>query len=328
MASGVLLMPISAALVSTFLVGQVVLTPAPLAVRPTSDVAECPSSVQVQSALRQVLGDGGSPAGGWVLWYGRDPSAPAAERDASVLMELVDPASRRLLARRIPASPGDCDAIAKAMAAMVERSLRTVGWTRGEPLPEAARRTNPTEPSTPPERKRLPRLVLGLGPSFGTSPRLGTNLLLEARVRVAGPVCLRLGGGLFAGSDSQDVGSPGTAHVTLTSHTFTAAPLAAFVLGPVELAGGPALLLAVDRGAASGLATGGSGDRAVLAVGVGIGAAVPLSRRWRLSLGLEGFRVAFAPDYFVESEGVRTVVLSPSPWEGIASAKLEFVAWP
>jgi hypothetical protein len=327
MALNLRLMPISPALISTFVVAQAVVTGAPVAVRLTSDIAQCPSSVQVQSALRQVLGDGEQSAGGWVLSYGRDPSAPAAERDASVLMELVDPAGERLAVRRIPASPGDCAAIGTAMAAVVERSLRTLGWTRGEPLPESARQTKPTEPTTPTAQKRVPRLVLGAGPSIGTSPRLGTNLLLEARVHVAGPVCLRLGGGLLAGSENQDVGS-GTARVTLTSRTFTAAPLAAFALGPVELAGGPILLLAVDQGTSSNLATGGSGAREVLAVGAGIGVAARLSARWRLSLGLEGFRVAFGADYFVDIDGKRTVVLPPSPWEGIASAKLEFIAWP
>jgi hypothetical protein len=50
-------MPISAALVSTFVVAQAVLAaaPTPVAVRLSSDVAECPSSDQVQSVLRQVL---------------------------------------------------------------------------------------------------------------------------------------------------------------------------------------------------------------------------------------------------------------------------------
>jgi hypothetical protein len=96
-------MPISAALVSTLVVAQAVLAaaPTPVAVRLSSDVGECPSSVQVQSALRQVLGDGDHSAGGWVLSYGRDPSAPEAERDASVLIELVDPASVRLAVRRV-----------------------------------------------------------------------------------------------------------------------------------------------------------------------------------------------------------------------------------
>ena len=321
-------MPISAALVSTFVVAQAVLAaePTPVAVRITSDVAEFPSSVQVQSALRQVLGDGDRSAGGWVLSYGRDPSAPEAERDDSVLLELIDPSGVRLAVRRIPAAPGDCGAIASAMAAVVERSLRTLGWTKGEPLPEAARRPSAPEPSTPTARKRGPRLVLGLGPSFGTSSRAGINLLLEARLRVAGPVCLRLGSGLFSGSDSQNVGSSGKA--SLTTRYFTAAPLAAFAFGSLELAAGPILLLSFDHASTQGLAQGGSGDREVLAAGLGLGVAVRLAARWRVSLGLEGYRVALGADYFVQINGAKAVVLSPSPWQGIASAKLEFVAWP
>jgi hypothetical protein len=169
-------------------------------------------------------------------------------------------------------------------------------------------------------------LVLGLGPSIGSSPRAGTNLLLEARLRVLGPVFLRLGGGLFSGSDSQNVGSSGKAN--LTTRYFTAAPLAAFALGSLELAAGPSLLLSFDRGTSAALAQVSSGDREVLAVGLGLGVAVRLSARWRVSLGLEGYRVALGANYFVEINGVRTVVLSPSPWQGIASVKLEFVAWP
>jgi len=318
-------MPISAALVSTFVLAQAVLASTPLAVRITSDVADCPSSVKVQSALRQALGDGERSASGWVLSYGRDPSAPAAERDASVLMELVDPAGRRLAVRRIPVSPGYCGAVATAMAAVAERSLRTLGWTRGEPLPEAGRRTNAAESSTPTAPKRLPRLVVGVGPSIGTSPRTGTNLQFEARVRVTGPLCLRLGGGLFAGSESQNVGS---GKASVSSRYFTAAPLAALALDSLELAGGPILLLSFDHGSTVGLTQGSSGDREVLAAGFGIGIAVRLSPRWRISLGLEGLRAALGANYFVDLNGVKTVVLPPSPWEGIASANLEFFAWP
>jgi hypothetical protein len=46
-------MPISAVFASTFLVAQAVLAavPPPLAVHLTSEIAECPASAQVQSAL-------------------------------------------------------------------------------------------------------------------------------------------------------------------------------------------------------------------------------------------------------------------------------------
>jgi hypothetical protein len=320
-------MPICAALASTLLLAQAVLSAAltPLSVRLTSDVAECPSLPQVEAALQQVLGNGQQSAHGWVLSYGRDASVPEAQRKSSVLMELIDPAGQRLAVRQIPASPGDCGAVASAMAAVVERSLRTLGWTRGEPMPESARPTAVTELVSSPLRKPSPRLVLAAGPSIGSSARAGTNLLLEARVRVAGPLCIRLGSGVLSGSDSEKVGS-GT--VRLTSRYFTAAPLATLVAGRAEFAAGPALLLAFDHGSSASLAQSGSGDREVLALGAAFGVAARLSPRWRLSLGLEGFRVALGADYVVDLAGKRTVVVAPSPWEGIASAKLEFVAWP
>ena len=252
-------------------------------------------------------------------------------------MELVDPSGERLVERRIPATPEDCHAIASAMAAVVERSLRTLGWTRGAPLPLSVRQTYVTETSGPtvqnskPIARKLPRLVLGIGPSIqssgtsGTSSGAAMNLLIEARVRVAGPLCLRLGGELLSDSDSQSVGK-GTAH--LTSRSFTAAPLAVFAFSPVELAGGPILLLGFDHASSDRLDQGGSGDRQRLALGAAIGFAVRLSPRWRLSAGLEGFHAALGADYVVNIDGKRTVVLSPSPWGGIAAAQLEFVAWP
>lgn len=314
--------------------------PGRLALRVTSDNPDCPSSLEVKSALRQVLGD--SDPSGWALWYGRDPALPPAERDATVLMELLDPAGERVAVRRIPALPGECAAVGTAMAAVVERSLRGLGWTRGEPLPESAGQRTPAEVVAPeharvvipgpatPSANRPPRLVLGAGPSFATSSRLGMNLLLEARVRVVGPLCLRLGGEVLAGSASESLPSAGTARVTLSSRAFTVAPWLAFTLGAAELGGGAVLLIAVDQGTSSNLSPRGSGARAVVAVGAGVGVAVRLASRWRVGLGLDLVRVAFAPDYYVELNGQKTPVpvLAPSPWQGVASAKVEFVAWP
>ena len=96
----------------------------------------------------------------------------------------------------------------------------------------------------------------------------------------------------------------------------------------MELAAGPIAMLTVDHARANGLVVDGSGDRQVLALGVGIDLAARLSPHWRLSLGVEGFRAALGPDYFVEIEGAKMVVLHPYTWEAITSTKVEFVVWP
>lgn len=305
-----------------------------------SDIAECPSPIEVRSALRQVLGEDEQTAGGWTLWYGRDPVAPAAEREASVLMELADPTGERLVTRRIPTPTGDCAAIGSAMAAVVERSLRDLGWTRGEPLPESAGPRPPAESpatkagaaspeksATPAEVEKRPgpRLLLGAGPMFGSSSRLGMNLLVDARLRVLGPFYMRVGAAVLAGSASESLAG---GRVSLSSRTFTLSPLAATVVGPVELAGGPVVWLAADRASSSGLQQVHEGTRLMMAVGVGIGVAVPLSQRWRVGLDLQGVRTAFAPDTYVDLNKIQTTVLAPPSWQALAAAKLEFVPWP
>jgi hypothetical protein len=333
-----------AALVSVLVVAASPASAGQFAVRVVSDMAQCPAPSQVESALRQVLGEGEQAASGWTLWYGRDPAAAAPEREAGLIMELADPTGERLVSRRIPTPAGDCEAIGTAMAAVVERSLRDLGWTRGEPLPESAGPSRParapaaktaaatTEKPAPSAdatgRKRVPRLVLGAGPVFGTSSRLGTNLLVDARVRVAGPFCLRLGAAALAGSASESVPSAGNGQVSLSSRTFTLSALAAFVAGRVELAGGPVVWLAADQASSSDLPRVASGTRVVVAAGIGIGVALPVSQRWRVGLDLEGVRVAFAPDTYVDWNGTRTMVLAPSPWQGMAAVKLEFLPWP
>ena len=331
-------MAILAALTSAFVVTQVAAQvmlgapPGPLAVRLTSDVGQCPSTTQVESALRRVLETGERSASGWTLYYGRDDSESETTHPARVRMELVDPSGFRLLVRQIPAQTDDCSAIASAMAAVVERSLRTLGWTRGGPLsgslpaaPEGARPTDATKPSWPRVKQPLSRLVVGLGPLLGTSPLAGTNLLLEARLHVSGPFLLRLGGSVFADGESQEVGK---AKVHVTSRAFTAAPLAAFMLGAFELAGGPALRLGFDVGQSTDLVAAAKGDRLVLAAGAGLDIAMRLSAHWRGGLGLEAFHAMLGAEYVVQVGGVRRTVLSSPTWQGIASAMLEFIAWP
>jgi hypothetical protein len=317
-------MPLSVALLSTVLLAQGALASAPTspAVRLDSVLAECPSQAEVLSALRQVLGDGESSARGWTLSYDRDLSPGGSVSDRSLLIKLVDGAGQVLAERRIPAAPGDCPALASAIAAMVERSWRTLGWSHGEPKPPSARAPNPSAPAA---RLPSPRLLLGAGPSMGLPSEgtdlAGANLLLQVRARVWGPLCLRLGTGILSGSDRQTVGSVGA---RVTGRFVTAAPLTVFTLGRFETAAGPTLRLGFDRGTSD---LGGSGKRQTMAVGATVDIALHLSSRWRLGLGIEGLRSTLAGDYVVEVGGKKTLVLSPPGWRGIASVQLEFVAW-
>ena len=312
-------MPSPVALASFLLIAQAAPSskPAP-SVRLETQVAACPSPGEVDSALRQALGSSPSSPHGWVLSYGRDLAADVVGGDASLWMVLVDPSGRRRIERRIPASDEECSAIAGVMAAIVEREVRALSDTSVGPLPIASTR-RPSRPTSLP-----PRLVLGAGPSLGTAQRLGMNLLLEARMRIAGPFCVRLGGALFSGSASQSV-DPGTARVT--SRYFTLAPLAAFPSTKGELAVGPSLLFSFDQGSGD-LAQAGSGYRATLAIGLALAAAVRLSARWRLGVGLEGYHAAAGADFYVALDGKRTVVLAPPTWEGIGAVRLEFLSWP
>ena len=327
MASDFLHMPTSVVLATILLAAQggLAAMPASLGVRLESNLAECPTSVEVESALRQILGDGEWSPSGWVLSYGRDAASTQPGRAATLRMTFVDPGGERLAERQIPATPEDCHAIASAMAAVVERSLRTLGWTRGAALPESARPLPARETSKPAARRAPPRVLLGAGPSIGSSTRTGTNLLVEARIRATGLLVLRLAGGVLSTGDSQRVGS-GTA--SETSRFFTVAPLLAFAFKRVELAGGPSLLLGFDSGSYTRLAQVGNGNRETLAVGAALAIALQLSTRWRLSASLQGYHAALGGDYVVMVNERRTVVLSPSAWEGIASAQVEFVAWP
>jgi hypothetical protein len=327
-------MPAAAALAPLLVLAQAAVAPAQAwpGVRLESSIVECPSPSELESAIRQVLREQDRGFRGWALSYRRDPASTDDPADVSIHMELVDPGGQRMSDRHISANRRDCPVIASAMAAVVERSLRTVGWTREVPLPPPAVEQAPDRGSgKQASREQRPRVVLGAGPavaawSAGAPPGPTMNLLVDARIRAKGPFSLRLAGGVFSGNDSQGVGSAGSARVT--SRYLIAAPLAVFVLRKVELAGGPGVLFGIDSASSAGVTQGSSGSRQRLAVGVGIAAAFWLSPRWRLSAGLEGFRAALGADYVIDISGQRTVVLSPSKWMGIASARVEFVAWP
>jgi hypothetical protein len=319
------------ALVPMLLFAQAVAASVPRpGLRLAPQVAACPSAAEVEAALAPILDRDPPSTQGWVLSYGRTAAADDVATDAGLWMVLADASGERLVERLLPAAPADCPALPGAMAAVVERALRTADWTGGEPLPvpppEPPVVTAPRLPVVvaPPERPRLPRLVLGAGPMLGTSARASANLFVDARLRVAGPLCVRAGATVLSGSTSEGVNG-GSAR--MTSRTFTLAPLLAWARTRVEWAAGLMVLLGYDQGSGL-LAQAGSGGRTTLALGVATAVALSLSPRWRLGVGLEGARSVAGGDFFVQLDGQPTVVLAPPAWEGMAAVRLEFLPWP
>jgi hypothetical protein len=281
---------------------------------------ECPSADQVEMALRHVgvLGENATP--GWALYYGTAPFVAATPQTSFVWMDLASPTGQVVARRKLPNDGSDCAAIASAMAVVVERSLHELDWTRGEPLPENVR---PRKEEPAPTRP--PRLILGMGPAAGTSARAGFNLLLEARLRVVGPLSVRLGGGLLAGHDSQSVG---TGKASVTSRQVSATVLSTLPWGRLHLDAGLVFQVSIDRGKTEDLPDSAEGRREALATGLLLGAGVRLSTRWRLAVDIEALRTVAGADFVVNLEGSRGVVLPPPVWQGMVCGKLEFVAWP
>lgn len=292
-------------------------------VRVESNQVGCPSAKQVEMALAHVGVSAASATTGWVLSYGTVTSSAANPQAPFVWMDLASPTGQLGARRRLPNDGNDCGAIASAMSVVVERSLHELGWTRGEPLPRRARLDQPEAPSSEPTKP--PRLVLGLGPAAGTSAAGGINVLLEARLHLAGPLSFRLGGSLLAHEDSQAVGN---GRARMSSRHASATVLSTLRRGKLHLDAGAVLLAAIDQGRTENLPEMSEGRRATLAVGLLLGAGARLSPRWRLALDVQGLRTVSGADFVVEIEGSRRAVLAPPAWQGIVCAKLEFVAWP
>ena len=295
----------------------------PASVHVESNGVACPSAEQVEGALDHTGVSATVATTGWVLSYGPVPASAATPQATFVWMDLASPTGQLVARRKLPNDGSDCGAIASAISAVVERSLHGLGWTRGEPLPQRAR---PNQPDAAPVRPAKPsRLILGLGPAAGTSAMVGNNLLLEARLQVAGPISFRLGGGLLASESSQAVGG---GRARMSSRYVSAAVLSTLPMGKVHLDAGAAVLASIDQGSTENLPEMADGRRASLAAGLVLGAGVRLSPRWRLALDIQGMRTLAGADFVVELEGNRRAVLAPPAWQGIVGAKLEFVAWP
>ncbi len=300
--------------------------PAP-SVRLEANPIDCPSAEQLKAMLAHA-GISVAATAEWVLSYGNASPGTLEAGAPFVWMDLTRATGELVARRQFPRDGGDCGAIATAMSVVVERSLHELGWTRGEPLPSGGQSATPQAApaaAAPSPRPPRPLLVVGLGPIAGTSAQMGVNLVLEARLRVAGPLSFRLGGGLLAKDDDQAVGN-GRAQVS--SRHLAMAILSTFGTGRARLDAGAVLVGSLDRGTTEGLAENRSGYRAALAAGPVLGIGTALSPRWRLAFELQGLRALASGDFVVTLDDGGRTVLPPPTWQGIACAKLEFAPWP
>lgn len=291
-----------------------------------SPLLECPSTGDVRQAIAHALGQASlatGPSPGWRLWYARAVAAPELG-DAALTLRFSDPSGRPLVERQMPAAMRDCPALATAVAAIVERSLRALGWSQGLPLPPSAAPLQAAEPPAKPGRHASPPVVVAVGPGWATSAPAG-NLLLALRARLLGPLALDAGGALLSGTRSESVGN-GTAR--LTTRPFSAALLLAWPVAHFTLAAGPSLLVRFEQAHSQNLDQVGDGGRATLALGGTLAPSWTLSPRWRLGLRVAGYRASAGSNYVVTVGGARRVVLAPPSWEAQAAAYLEFAPWP
>jgi len=115
--------------------------------------------------------------------------------------------------------------------------------------------------------------------------------------------------------------------------TVTAVPFRALLGGEwavsrrgVAVHGNVEALLTLERGEAQAIAAPAAAWRAILAVGVGAGAALPIGRRARVTLHVAAVRAALGRSYAVE--GVPGAVLDPPRWQALGGLGLEWIVSP
>jgi hypothetical protein len=286
---------------------------APLVVvrRADSLPGRCLASEQVRAAVEARLpGASGSP---WTLGY--------TDGATALDLELRDPQGAVRLQRRLPLASG-CAGAADAVAIVLERYFRDIGWNAGAP-PATVSRPGGPQAHPPPgsglreEPATLPRLSLSVGPALWRSYDWALRVGADVRVRVAGPVEVSAAVLLPGHTLSEPLDDPAqraqTAGVPLR-----AAVHAATLVGRTELRGGPELLFMRESARTQGIAVTGSAGRSMFGLGLGLATAAPLARGFRLVAQVAVYRT-WGGELTVTRAGEERAVLPLPGWQGILS---------
>jgi hypothetical protein len=269
----------------------------------------CPDVTSARVAIRGRLGgvlvDEGE--GSWRVRYSTF-YAPE-NRDRRVLrVEIFDPAGQLDRRRDLPTAGATCEAMAQALALVVENRFRQPDASIGAPLPEVAVAEAP--PRVEPRRERLTLAVEGAG-ELGGGPRAGVALGVAGRL--ARRWWLRLGATVPPGARTEDLGalSPG-AEASVSAVPVRADLGFAAVDGErvrVEL--GPEVYASVERARADGLTTAQPATRFVWGGGAGVRASLHLQAGLRLvaDASVVGTLPLAASQLTIEQQGQRFEVL-------------------
>jgi hypothetical protein len=272
--------------------------------------AQCPRAALVERAVATHLG-GGAAAGdeGWHLAY--------RARGDGIELELRDQRGGLHLHRQVAGGGGDCQALAEAIALIVDRFFEDLGWTSGRPLPAPAENVATTAGA--PARPVLAVSVEGGGGVWTRRQNIATG--------VAG---VRIARGLFEGAlhvlgpgadDRQPITTAGAAALTTWGLALSAA--VGRQKDRTRLRVGPVGLVSLEWAHSQGIPVTKQTSGRTVALGLHAGGAWTLSPHWALDVEGWGTRQV-AGDRFVVT-GVMGPVLAPPRFQAAAFLAVAYV---
>jgi hypothetical protein len=301
----------------------------------TAPDLDCPNAAGVERVLAATRGPAVPPQengdGPWTLFMER--------LGAEVRITLREPGGAPVLSRLLTAPPPRCESTSAAIGIVVERYFRSLAWLpEGErtagtsPAPARAAETPPTTAVMtalqPQPRPRFfanpPRFVAGIGPALWT--RGGAAMLLDTRLRIAGPVVVGIGTLLppFRIEGKLPQTAIGQAHTSGVP-----------VLARIAVAGahgrwggtlGIETLLTFEKGQSEAIASPASAWRTVLAAGLTVGGSVALGTTFRVSADAAAYRTVLGRSFEIDT--IPGPLLEPPPWQAVFALRLEWIAFP
>lgn len=292
---------------------------------------DCPDASAIARALQthEVI----APAPGWQARL-ELASARIAPASGPVLrLHLVRPDGSTALDRPLngllPASGGDCEAAADAIALILERRLRVLTWSSAGRAPEAPAETASVHATStpaaamPPPSPRGPALTLLAGPSWASDGARALSPSVEIRVRLRGP--LHLGLAVLPLGTTADQALPGGGRARLQVWPLALRALAEPTTGTWRPLAGLDAGVRIERGESTDIAQPAVRWRPVLLAGGSLGLAWVPHPRWRIAAEAVLSRLVMGRDFDVAGFGR---VLPPDPWQAQAGLRLGYALWP